>query len=323
MTKRRTGSTPLSAGTRAPRGRVVRAGPAASATSASGAANWSSSSHTLAPSRPRSLPESFRVYSEQTCRTRLQNSASRGTPGDSHKCFRQGLSLWLHGESTLHRLGADPLRPDPGSAAGPTPYGSNCVEKDRPASSGRSQAILTRCSATSGGKDRRPPGPFAIAQSRDAVAAEAFDPLVQMPPLHPDQAAGGRHGGASGQEQEGACPPGQPGSYAGATPQCLQIAAVAPAATSPRAQQLRVGCKKQEGACRAARQLRRCDAAMPPDRVAASPSPPLATPDYHMGSSLNRYKAPVASSNVDCNLFPYFWGAVLSQQRAPEAVSDQ
>jgi hypothetical protein len=35
------------------------------------------------------------VEGEQMFFTRRQNSASRGTFGDSHRCFRHGLSLWL------------------------------------------------------------------------------------------------------------------------------------------------------------------------------------------------------------------------------------
>src|SRR4051794_39846720 len=70
---------------------------------------------------------------------------------------------------------------------------SQC-DSERPSLSGRSHAILTRCTATSGGKDRRPTGAFRIPEPGDPVAAKAVDPLVEMASLHADQASRRRDG---------------------------------------------------------------------------------------------------------------------------------
>jgi len=84
----------------------------------------------------------FRVYSAQMFFTRRQNSASRGALDESHRCFRQGLSLWLA------RIRCTVC----GEIESTTPSAFNCLansaqsqcDSERPTLSGRSQAILTR-----------------------------------------------------------------------------------------------------------------------------------------------------------------------------------
>src|SRR4029079_11297199 len=76
---------------------------------------------------------------------------------------------------------------------GTTPSATNCraisrqsqEDRDRPRSSGRSQAILTRCSATSGGKDRLAAGPGLVPEASQAQASEAFGPFADVPHAHP------------------------------------------------------------------------------------------------------------------------------------------
>ena len=72
---------------------------------------------------------------------------------------------------------------------GTTPSATNCraisrqsqKDKERPRSSGRSQAILTRSSATSGGKDRRAAGSGLVVKSGESVVPEPFGPLADVP----------------------------------------------------------------------------------------------------------------------------------------------
>src|SRR4051794_12226851 len=92
---------------------------------------------------------------------------------------------------------------------------SQC-DSERPSLSGRSHAILTRWTATSGGKDRRPTGALTVPEPGDPVAAEAVDPLVEMASLHADQATRRRDGDPLGERQDGPCPPDQPGGDTGA-----------------------------------------------------------------------------------------------------------
>ena len=86
---------------------------------------------------------------------------------------------------------------------------SQC-DSERPSLSGRSHAILTRWTATSGGKDRRPTGALTVPESVDSVAAKAVDPLVEMASLHADKATRRRDGYSLGEQQDGPCPLDQP-----------------------------------------------------------------------------------------------------------------
>src|SRR3954467_13955526 len=99
---------------------------------------------------------------------------------------------------------------------------SQC-DSERPSLSGRSHAILTRCTATSGGKDRRATGSFAIPESGDALLAEAFDPLVEMASFPDDQATCRRDGHPLGEEQDGPGPLNQPGGDTGTPLQRFQF----------------------------------------------------------------------------------------------------
>jgi hypothetical protein len=56
---------------------------------------------------------------------------------------------------------------------------SHC-DKDRPTSSGRSQAIFTTWIATSGGKDRLAAASGTIAQPLQAIVQEPLDPLPNV-----------------------------------------------------------------------------------------------------------------------------------------------
>src|SRR5262245_16040151 len=75
---------------------------------------------------------------------------------------------------------------------GTTPSAINCraisrqsqKDRERPRSSGRSQAIVTRCSATSGGKDRLAAGAGLVVKSGESVVAEPFGPLADVPHAH-------------------------------------------------------------------------------------------------------------------------------------------
>src|SRR3954447_15872722 len=67
-------------------------------------------------------------------------------------------------------------------------------ERDRPRSSGRSQAILTRCSATSGGKDRLAAGSGLVVEAGEPVGSESHGPLADVPHVHAAEPAGSRQG---------------------------------------------------------------------------------------------------------------------------------
>src|SRR5947209_17310120 len=77
-------------------------------------------------------------------------------------------------------------------------------DSDRPRSSGRSQAILTRCNATSGGKDRLAAGSGPVAEAAQAVGSEAFGPLADVADAHPAALGGVLQGQAAFEQQEDA-----------------------------------------------------------------------------------------------------------------------
>src|SRR5262249_23988472 len=92
-----------------------------------------------------------------------------------------------------------------GEMSGTTPSATNWwaisrqsqSDSDRPRSSGRSQAILTRCSATSGGKDRLAAGSGPVAEAGQPEEPEAFGPLVDVPHAHPAALGGVLQGQAA------------------------------------------------------------------------------------------------------------------------------
>src|SRR3954447_4169770 len=102
---------------------------------------------------------------------------------------------------------------------GTTPSATNCraisrqsqKDKERPRSSGRSQAILTRCSATSGGKDRRAAGSGLVVKSGESVAPEPFGPLADVPHAQAAEPGGLRQGLALFEQEQDTAPACQPG----------------------------------------------------------------------------------------------------------------
>src|SRR5918993_1896463 len=84
-------------------------------------------------------------------------------------------------------------------------------DRERPRSSGRSQAILTRCSATSGGKDRLAAGSGLVAKPGQAAGAESFGPLAHMPHAQAGEPGGLLQGLALFEQEQGTPPAGQPG----------------------------------------------------------------------------------------------------------------
>src|SRR5262249_36593212 len=95
---------------------------------------------------------------------------------------------------------------------------SHCAS-DRPWLSGRSQAILTRCNATSGGKGRLAAGSGLVAEAGQAVAPEPFGPLADVARAHPAPLGGVLQGQGPFEQQEDAAPAGQAGgAFGGALP---------------------------------------------------------------------------------------------------------
>src|SRR4051812_25829772 len=102
---------------------------------------------------------------------------------------------------------------------GTTPSAANCraiswqsqKDKDRPWSSGRSQAILTRCSATAGGKDRLAAGPRLVVESGEPLGPESFGPLADVPHVHAAEPAGFLQGLALFEQEQDTAAARQPG----------------------------------------------------------------------------------------------------------------
>src|SRR5512142_1010677 len=91
------------------------------------------------------------------------------------------------------------------------------VDNERPRSSGRSQAILTRCSATWGGKDRLAAGSGLVAEAGQAVEAVSLGPLADMSDAQAAHRGGVLQGPALFEQEQGAAPARQPnGAGAGA-----------------------------------------------------------------------------------------------------------
>src|SRR5262249_6617658 len=150
---------------------------------------------------------SGRVYRSLISRTAAANAASRGTSGESQRWCRQGLRWWC---SRIRRTVS-------GEMPGTTPSATNWraisrqshSDSDRPRSSGRAQAILTRCSATSGGKDRLAAGSGPVAEADQAVEPEAFGPLADVPHAEAAPLGGVLQGQAAFEQQEDAAAAGQ------------------------------------------------------------------------------------------------------------------
>src|SRR4051794_138262 len=83
-------------------------------------------------------------------------------------------------------------------------------DRERPRSSGRSQAILTRCSATAGGKDRLAARSGLVMKSGEAVGPEPLGPFADVPHAHPAKSGGFRKGLALFEQEQGPAPACQP-----------------------------------------------------------------------------------------------------------------
>src|SRR5260221_13262171 len=81
------------------------------------------------------------------------------------------------------------------------------LARERPRLSGRSQAILTRWSAASGGKDRLASPPPEVVQAVEALPSEARGPLAGVADGHPHGVGGLRVSGGVGQQQDQAGAP--------------------------------------------------------------------------------------------------------------------
>src|SRR5262245_10282991 len=76
------------------------------------------------------------------------------------------------------------------------------LARERPSLSGRSHAILTRWSATSGGKDRRASPPPEVVQAIEALSGEAYGPFAGIADGQPCGVGGLLVGVAVGQQQD-------------------------------------------------------------------------------------------------------------------------
>src|SRR3990172_1359155 len=89
---------------------------------------------------------------------------------------RQGFSLWC---ASVRRTVSEEMESTmPHSMSSRASSAQSQVERLRPILSGRSQAILTRWTATSGGKNRLAPTARLILQPPEALLEKALDPLV-------------------------------------------------------------------------------------------------------------------------------------------------
>src|SRR5215472_5177269 len=100
-----------------------------------------------------------------------------------------------------------------GTIASATSWAANSWQSqklsDRPCSSGRSQAILTRWSATSGGKDRLAAGSGLVAQAHQSLVKVAPGPFADMAHAQAASLGGLLQGLASLEQQQEAAAPGQ------------------------------------------------------------------------------------------------------------------
>src|SRR5688572_23259583 len=98
--------------------------------------------------------------------------------------------------------------------ASTTPSRTNCrassalshCAKDRPTTSGRSQASLTTYNPTTGGKNRPSAGAFLVVQTVEAVRDKAQRPFADMPFAEFHVSSGGGKRLAVGQQQHGPRP---------------------------------------------------------------------------------------------------------------------
>ena len=136
-----------------------------------GCSEVSSSRLNAASCAPRSP-----VSRSATARVRRTNAASRGALGGSQACTRQGFNR------RLARMRCTVRGEIVSTIAARISWRANSVQShwlsERPTRSGSSQASRTVCSATSGGKERPPTGPWPIAQAVQPLGPEAVQPVA-------------------------------------------------------------------------------------------------------------------------------------------------
>ena len=114
----------------------------------------------------------------------------------------------------------------PSATSWPASSWQSHSDSDRPRSSGRSQAILTRCSATSGEKDRLAAGPGPVAEAGQAVGSKPFGPLTDVPHAPAAPFGGVLQGQAAFEQQEDAAAAGQAGGTLGGALPTLDLRSV-------------------------------------------------------------------------------------------------
>ena len=105
--------------------------------------------------------------------------------------------------------------------------GASHAESERPFSSGRSQASLTACSATTGGKNRRAAGAWFVLQAGKTFGEKARGPLAHVPHAHTHFSRRGREALAPSQQQNRSGPAHQAHGGFLLTRQRRQLAVVA------------------------------------------------------------------------------------------------
>src|SRR5262249_37950551 len=148
----------------------------------------------------RSCGRRGRVYRSQISSTVARNDSSRGTFGLNQWCTRHGLSLcdsrirctdWGEISSTT---------PSRLSARASSSHVQS--ESERPSASGSSQASLTRCVATTGGKTAWTPASCEIFQAAEPLDLKTLTPLAHDPSLPPHLTREHREVLAGGQPQD-------------------------------------------------------------------------------------------------------------------------
>src|SRR4051794_20615769 len=99
-------------------------------------------------------------------------------------------------------------------------------DRERPRSSGRSQAILTRCSATSGGKDRLAAGSGLVTKAGEAMGPIPLGPLADVSHAHAAEPGGLLQGAALFEEEEDAAPACQPSGAGGRALPALDLGSI-------------------------------------------------------------------------------------------------
>src|SRR5262245_18092457 len=162
-----------------------------------------------------------RVYRSAISRTWAAQVASRGPFGDSHRWCRHGLRWWLfkmRPTVSEEMLSTTPSRTNWQANS----WQSHC-DSERPSLSGRAQAILTRWSATAGGKDGLAPTPGLVLEAAQALGELSFGPVARVAERESDGACGRREGLALVPQKQQSAPACQPLSKGGRAAPVLQF----------------------------------------------------------------------------------------------------